>query len=49
MASRGEYHYPLIVEVALKNRSNSFVIDGEAVLLGVDGVSVAAALAEIRC
>ena len=30
---------PLIVEAALKNRSNSFVIDGEAVLLGVDGVS----------
>ena len=32
-------HYPLIVEAALKNRSNSFVIDGEAVLLGVDGIS----------
>jgi bifunctional non-homologous end joining protein LigD len=31
--------YPLIVEAALRNRSNSFVIDGEAVLLGVDGVS----------
>src|ERR1700681_4300176 len=31
--------YPLIVEAALKNRSSSFVIDGEAVLLGVDGVS----------
>jgi hypothetical protein len=31
--------YPLIVEPALKNRSSSFVIDGEAVLLGVDGVS----------
>jgi bifunctional non-homologous end joining protein LigD len=31
--------YPLIVESALKNRSGSFVIDGEAVLLGVDGVS----------
>jgi bifunctional non-homologous end joining protein LigD len=30
---------PLIVESALKNRSSSFVIDGEAVLLGVDGVS----------
>jgi bifunctional non-homologous end joining protein LigD len=27
--------YPLIVEAALKNRSSSFVIDGEAVLLGV--------------
>jgi bifunctional non-homologous end joining protein LigD len=31
--------YPLIVEAALKNRQSSFVIDGEAVLLGVDGVS----------
>ncbi|WP_159011717.1 DNA ligase [Bradyrhizobium sp. S69] len=31
--------YPLIVEAALKNRASSFVVDGEAVLLGVDGVS----------
>ena len=31
--------YPLIAEAALKNRSSSFVIDGEAVLLGIDGVS----------
>src|SRR4051812_27501307 len=31
--------YPLIVEAALKNRQKHFVIDGEAVLLGVDGVS----------
>jgi bifunctional non-homologous end joining protein LigD len=31
--------YPLIVQGALSNRSSSFVIDGEAVLLGVDGVS----------
>lgn len=31
--------YPLIVEAALKNRRSSFVTDGEAVLLGVDGVS----------
>jgi bifunctional non-homologous end joining protein LigD len=31
--------YPLIVEAALKNRSSSFVIDGEVVLLGVDDVS----------
>src|ERR1700729_2395202 len=28
--------YPRIVEAALKNRSQSFVVDGEAVLLGVD-------------
>ena len=31
--------YPLIVEAALRNRATSFVIDGEAVLLSVDGVS----------
>ena len=31
--------YPLIVEAALKNRASSFVIDGEAMLLGIDGVS----------
>src|SRR3954464_1774655 len=30
---------PLIAEAALRNRATSFVIDGEAVLLGVDGVS----------
>src|SRR6195952_3427623 len=30
--------YPLIVEAALRNRSTSFVLDGEAVLLGVDGI-----------
>jgi bifunctional non-homologous end joining protein LigD len=31
--------YPLIVEAALRIRTGSFVIDGEAVLLGVDGIS----------
>jgi ATP-dependent DNA ligase len=31
--------YPWIVEAALKNRTKHFVIDGEAVILGVDGVS----------
>jgi ATP-dependent DNA ligase len=31
--------YPRIVEAARKNRQNRFVIDGEAVLLGVDGIS----------
>ena len=31
--------YPRIVEAALRNRNSSFVLDGEAVLLGVDGVS----------
>ena len=33
------YRYPLIAEAALRNRTTSFVIDGEAVLLGVDGIS----------
>ena len=31
--------YPWIAEAALKNRQNQFVIDGEAVILGVDGRS----------
>ena len=31
--------YSLIVEAALRNRCSSSVIDGEAVLLGVDGMS----------
>src|SRR5258708_28124831 len=31
--------FPLITEAALRNRNPSFVIDGEAVLLGVDGRS----------
>ena len=31
--------YPWIVESALKNRTGHFVIDGEAVILGVDGRS----------
>ena len=33
------HRYPWIVESALKNRTKQFVIDGEAVVLGVDGVS----------
>jgi bifunctional non-homologous end joining protein LigD len=31
--------YPPITEAALRNRNTSFVIDGEAVLLGVNGIS----------
>jgi ATP-dependent DNA ligase len=31
--------YPWIVDAALKNREQRFVVDGEAVVLGVDGVS----------
>ena len=30
--------YPWIVEAALKNRIKQFVIDGEAVVLGIDGI-----------
>src|ERR1700756_4893743 len=43
LITRGGYdwtkRYPWIVEAALKNRQKRFVIDGEAVILGVDGVS----------
>jgi bifunctional non-homologous end joining protein LigD len=31
--------FPWIIEAARKNRSRQFVIDGEAVVLGVDGIS----------
>jgi hypothetical protein len=31
--------YPWIVEAALKNKHSHFVIDGEAVVLGVDGIA----------
>lgn len=31
--------YPLITEAALRIRPTSFVLDGEAVLLGLDGIS----------
>jgi bifunctional non-homologous end joining protein LigD len=31
--------YPWIVESALRNRTKQYVIDGEAVVLGVDGIS----------
>jgi bifunctional non-homologous end joining protein LigD len=34
-----ERSVPLIREAALRNRQSSFVVDGEAVLLGVDGRS----------
>jgi bifunctional non-homologous end joining protein LigD len=41
--TRGGYdwtkRYPWIVESALKNKHRQFVIDGEAVVLGVDGVA----------
>jgi len=31
--------FPRIAEAALKNRRTHFVIDGEAIILGVDGYS----------
>jgi bifunctional non-homologous end joining protein LigD len=41
LITRGGYdwtrRYPWIVEAALKKRQKRFVIDGEAVILGVDG------------
>jgi ATP-dependent DNA ligase len=43
LITRGGYdwtkRYPWIAEAALKNRQKRFVIDGEAVVLGVDGIS----------
>jgi hypothetical protein len=43
LITRGGYNwskrYRWIVESALKNRYKQFVIDGEAVILGVDGIS----------
>jgi ATP-dependent DNA ligase len=43
LISRGGYdwtsRFPWIGEAALKNRVPQFVIDGEAVVLGVDGIS----------
>jgi bifunctional non-homologous end joining protein LigD len=43
LITRGGYNgtdrYPWIVEAALKNRRRQFVIDGEAVVLGIDGVA----------
>ena len=43
--------FPRIAEAALRNRNSSFVIDGEAVLLGVDGDLrfQRAAFPEARC
>jgi ATP-dependent DNA ligase len=43
LITRGGYdwtkRYPWIAEAALKNRQKQFVIDGEAVILGIDGIS----------
>ena len=43
LITRGGYdwtkRFPRVAQSALKNRRNQFVIDGEAVILGVDGVS----------
>jgi ATP-dependent DNA ligase len=43
LITRGGYNsadrYPSIIEAALKNRPQQFVIDDEAVVLGVDGIA----------
>jgi len=43
LITRGDYdwtkRYPWIAESALKNRIKHFVIDGEAVVLGLDAIS----------
>jgi bifunctional non-homologous end joining protein LigD len=43
LITRGGYNlsdrYPWIVEAALKNRHRQYVIDGEAVVLGVHGTA----------
>jgi bifunctional non-homologous end joining protein LigD len=43
LITRGGYdwtkRYPWIVEATLKNRHKQFVLDGEAVVLGADGIS----------
>jgi bifunctional non-homologous end joining protein LigD len=43
LITRGGYNwtnrFPWIVEAALKNRQRHFIIDGEAVILGIDGIA----------
>jgi bifunctional non-homologous end joining protein LigD len=43
LITRGGYdrikRFPWIAEAALKNRRKQFVIDGEAVILGIDGIA----------
>jgi bifunctional non-homologous end joining protein LigD len=41
--------YPLITQAALRLRKSSFVIDGEAVVLGPDGISDFDGLHSGRC
>jgi ATP-dependent DNA ligase len=41
--------YPRIVEAALKNRQKRFVVDGEAIVCGVDGYSDFNALHSNKC
>jgi len=53
LITRGGYdwtkRYPWIVESARKNRHKQFVIDGEAVVLGIDGVADFNALHSRKC
>jgi len=43
LITRGGYdwtkRFPWIVEAASKNRQRQFIVDGEAVILGLDGIS----------
>jgi bifunctional non-homologous end joining protein LigD len=52
LIARGGYdwtkRYPWIAEAALKKRHKRFVIDGEAVILGVDGISDFAAFRQAQ-
>jgi len=52
LITRGGYNwskrYRWIVEAALKNRYKQFVIDGEAAVLGVDGISDFNALHSVK-
>jgi bifunctional non-homologous end joining protein LigD len=52
LITRGGYdwtrRYPRIVEAALKNRQKRFVLDGEAIIRGVDGYSDFNALHFVR-
>jgi hypothetical protein len=38
-SARGTKRFPWVAEAALKNRQKQFVIDGEAVILGINGYS----------
>ena len=53
LITRGGYNwtdrFPWIVEAAQKNRVKRFVVDGEAVVLGFDGIADFEALRLLPC